>query len=261
MTTLKIFHVNAFATGAFSGNPAAVVPLDFWLSESLMQQIAAQNNLSETAFFVKIADGFHIRWFTPAVEVNLCGHATLASAYVIFELLGFSGKTITFDSKSGPLYVSRSEDELFLNFPAVVSEEIHIFEGIELALGSTPTRILKAADDVLLIFDMEDIVANLNPDFVLLSKINARGIIVSSLSNSYDFVCRFFGPKVGVNEDPVTGSAFTKLIPYWANVLGKTEMNACQISNRRGDVSCQLLGDRVLIGGKANLYLQGEISF
>jgi PhzF family phenazine biosynthesis protein len=261
MTIPKIFHVNAFASHAFSGNPAAVVPLDFWLSDSLMQQIAAQNNLSETAFFVKTADGFHVRWFTPAVEVNLCGHATLASAYVIFEMLGFSGKTITFDSKSGPLYVSRSGGEFFLNFPAVVSEEIQILEGVELALGSTPTKILKAGDDVLLIFEDEETIANLKPDFALLSTINARGIIVSSLSTSYDFVCRFFGPKVGVNEDPVTGSAFTKLIPYWAGVIGKTEMNACQISKRRGDVSCQLLGDRVLIGGRANLYLQGEISF
>jgi PhzF family phenazine biosynthesis protein len=261
MTTLKIFHVNAFASGAFSGNPAAVVPLDFWLSENLMQQIAAQNNLSETAFFVKTADGFHIRWFTPAVEVNLCGHATLSSAYVIFELLGFSGKTITFDSKSGPLYVSKSGSEFFLNFPAVVSEELQVLDGVVPALGSTPTKILKAADDVLLIFENEETVANLEPDFALLSSINARGVIVSSLSNPYDFVCRFFGPNVGVNEDPVTGSAFTKLIPYWAGILGKNEMNACQISKRRGDVSCQSLGDRVLIGGRANLYLQGEISF
>ncbi len=261
MTTLKIFHVNSFATSAFSGNPAAVVPLDFWLSESLMQHIAAQNNLSETAFFVKTADGFHIRWFTPMVEVNLCGHATLASAYVIFELLGFSGKFITFDSKSGPLYVSRVENEFFLNFPAVLSEEIQVLEGIESALGSTPTNILKAGDDLLLIFNDEETVANLKPDFTLLSKIDARGIIVSSLSISYDFVCRFFGPKVGINEDPVTGSAFTKLIPYWADILHKTEMNACQVSQRRGDVSCKLLSDRVLIGGSANLYLQGEISF
>lgn len=261
MTSLKIYHVNAFSSNPFAGNPAAVIPLDFWLSDVIMQQIAAQNNLSETAFFVKTSDGFHIRWFTPNVEVNLCGHATLASAYVIFEILGFQGESIAFDSKSGPLYVSRSNQDFYLNFPAVISEEVKSLEGIEEAMNASPVKILRAGDDVLLIFENESEVSNLNPDFGLLSKIDARGIIVSSISDKYDFVCRFFGPKVGINEDPVTGSAFTKLIPYWSAILGKTEMNACQISQRMGDVSCQLLGDRVLIGGKANLYLQGEISF
>jgi PhzF family phenazine biosynthesis protein len=261
VTSLKIYHVNAFSSNPFTGNPAAVVPLDFWLSETIMQQIASQNNLSETAFFVKTAEDFHIRWFTPTVEVNLCGHATLASAYVIFEILGFQGDTITFESKSGPLYVSTNGQEIFLNFPAVVAEELKILTGIEEAMNAIPIQIYEVGDDVLLIFESETAVANLNPDFGLLSKINARGVIASSKSETYDFVCRFFAPKVGVNEDPVTGSAFTKLIPYWSAILEKTKMNACQISQRRGDVRCELLDDRVLIGGKANLYLKGEISF
>ncbi len=261
MTSLKIYHVNAFASNPFSGNPAAVIPLDFWLSDAIMQQIAAQNNLSETAFFVKTSDGFHIRWFTPNVEVNLCGHATLASAYVIFEILGFQGESIVFESKSGPLYVSRCNQDFYLNFPAVISEEVKNLEGIVDAMNASPVQIFRAGDDVLLIFKNETEVSSLHPDFGLLTKIDARGVIVSSISDKYDFVCRFFGPKVGINEDPVTGSAFTKLIPYWSAILGKTKMEACQISQRRGDVSCELLGDRVLIGGKANLYLQGEISF
>ncbi len=261
MTSLKIYHVNAFSSNPFSGNPAAVIPLDFWLSDTIMQQIAAQNNLSETAFFVKTSEGFHIRWFTPSVEVNLCGHATLASAHVIFEILGFQGESIIFESKSGPLYVSRTKQDFYLNFPAVISYPIKSLEGIEQAMNAIPVHIFRAGDDVLLIFENETEISNLNPDFALLSRIDARGIIVTSLSDKYDFVCRFFGPRVGVNEDPVTGSAFTKLIPYWSSILGKTKMSACQISQRRGDVSCELLGDRVLIGGKANLYLQGEISF
>jgi PhzF family phenazine biosynthesis protein len=261
MTSLNIHHVNAFSFNPFSGNPAAVIPLDFWLSDAILQQIAAQNNLSETAFFIKISEGFHIRWFTPNVEVNLCGHATLASAYVIFESLGFQGESITFESRSGPLYVSRSNQDFYLNFPMVISEEVKNLEGIVEAMNVSPNKIYRAGDDVLLIFENEKVVASLNPDFGLLSKIDARGIIVSSTSEKYDFVCRFFGPKVGVNEDPVTGSAFTKLIPYWSEILGKNKMSACQISKRRGDVSCELLGDRVRIGGKANMYLQGEISF
>jgi PhzF family phenazine biosynthesis protein len=244
-----------------SGNPAAVIPLDFWLSDTIMQQISAQNNLSETAFFVKTSEGFHIRWFTPNVEVNLCGHATLASAYVIFEILRFQGESIIFESQSGPLYVSKADQDFFLDFPAVISEELKTLDGIEEAMNEIPSQIFKADDDVLLIFENEAAISSLNPDFGLLSKIDARGIIASSKSGVYDFVCRFFGPKVGINEDPVTGSAFTKLIPYWSAILKKTQMTACQISQRRGYVSCELLGDRVLIGAKANLYLQGEISF
>lgn len=261
MTSLKIYHINAFASESFSGNPAAVIPLEFWLPDDKMQQIAAQNNLSETAFFVKTADGFHIRWFTPKVEVNLCGHATLASAFVIFEILGFQNDSITFDSKSGPLYVTKNGQQIFLNFPASTVEQVKTLEGVEDAIGHPIERILKAGDDYLLIFENEGIVKNLNPDFSSLAKINARGVIVSSKSNTYDFVNRFFAPNVGIDEDPVTGSAYTKLIPYWSNILGKSKMDACQISERRGEVSCELMGERVLIGGKANLYLQGEILF
>ena len=261
MISLKIYHVNAFSSGAFTGNPAAVIPLDFWLSDSIMQKLAAQNNLSETAFFVKTTEGYHIRWFTPTTEVNLCGHATLASAFVIFDILNYQGDSLVFDSKSGSLFVSKNNGNIYLNFPAVLVEEVQELAGIEVAMGELPSKIYKADDDYLLLFENEEIVASLSPNFSLLSKIDARGIIVTSKSTKYDFVNRFFGPKVGVNEDPVTGSAFTKLIPYWANVFQKNSLSACQISERGGEVDCQLLDGRVIIGGKANLYLQGDITF
>lgn len=261
MISLKIYHVNAFSSGAFTGNPAAVIPLDFWLSDNIMQKLAAQNNLSETAFFVKTTEGYHIRWFTPTTEVNLCGHATLASAFVIFDILNYQGDSLVFDSKSGSLFVSKNNGNIYLNFPAVLLEEVQELEGIEVAMGELPSKIYKADDDYLLLFENEEIVANLSPNFSLLSKIDARGIIVTSKSTKYDFVNRFFGPKVGVNEDPVTGSAFTKLIPYWANIFQKNSLCACQISERGGEVDCQMLDERVIIGGKANLYLQGDITF
>ena len=261
MISLKIYHVNAFSSGAFTGNPAAVIPLDFWLSDNIMQKLAAQNNLSETAFFVKTTEGYHIRWFTPTTEVNLCGHATLASAFVIFDILNYQGDSLVFDSKSGSLFVSKNNGNIYLNFPAVLLEEVQELEGIEVAMGELPSKIYKADDDYLLLFENEEIVANLSPNFSLLSKIDARGIIVTSKSTKYDFVNRFFGPKVGVNEDPVTGSAFTKLIPYWANIFQKNSLCACQVSERGGEVDCQLLDERVIIGGKANLYLQGDITF
>ena len=261
MISLKIYHVNAFSSGAFTGNPAAVIPLDFWLSDNIMQKLAAQNNLSETAFIVKTTEGYHIRWFTPTTEVNLCGHATLASAFVIFDILNYQGDSLVFDSKSGSLFVSKNNGNIYLNFPAVLLEEVQELEGIEVAMGELPSKIYKADDDYLLLFENEEIVANLSPNFSLLSKIDARGIIVTSKSTKYDFVNRFFGPKVGVNEDPVTGSAFTKLIPYWANIFQKNSLCACQVSERGGEVDCQLLDERVIIGGKANLYLQGDITF
>lgn len=259
MITLKIYHVNAFANGPFSGNPAAVIPLDFWISDELMQQIAAQNNLSETAFFVKNTEGFHIRWFTPKAEVALCGHATLASAFVLFEILKIQNDAIVFESKSGPLFVNKIGSKINLNFPSQALEQIDAISDLEEGLGHASLKTYKAGDDILLIYPNEQIIASLKPDFGLLAKVDVRGIIVSSVSENYDFVCRFFAPKVGINEDPVTGSAFTKLIPYWSNILDKTQMNACQISERRGEVSCELLEDRVLIGGMANCYLIGEV--
>jgi len=259
MITLKIYHVNAFASGPFSGNPAAVIPLDFWISDDLLQKIASQNNLSETAFFVKSLEGFHIRWFTPKTEVALCGHATLASAFVLFEILKIKNDLIVFESKSGPLFVNRNKNKINLNFPSQSVDQIEAIPVLEQGLGHASLKTFKAGDDVLLIYPNENIINCLSPDFGILDKVDVRGIIVSSISQKYDFVCRFFAPKVGINEDPVTGSAFTKLIPYWSNVLNKTQMNACQISERRGDVSCELLGDRVLIGGVANCYLIGEV--
>ena len=259
MISLKIYHVNAFSETAFGGNPAAVVPLEFWLSDEIMQQIAFQNNLSETAFFVKTSSGYQIRWFTPKVEVNLCGHATLASSYVLFEILKIEEKTLVFDSKSGPLYVTKQNDTIFLDFPAVEFEEVEPNLEIQTGLKLKPLATFKAIDDYMLVFESESDVLNADPDFGILAKTNARGIIVTAPSNNFDFVCRFFAPRVGINEDPVTGSAFTKLIPYWSKKLNKTIMNACQVSERKGFVNCEYKNDRVLIGGKPNLYLVGEI--
>ncbi|MCA0363531.1 MAG: PhzF family phenazine biosynthesis protein [Bacteroidetes bacterium] len=255
-----IYCVNAFSKGDFTGNPAAVVPLDFWIPDSTMQKIAMQNNLSETAFFVKNKNGFHIRWFTPKVEVDLCGHATLASAYVIFEILKISESEILFDSRSGILKVFKSENTIFLDFPAADLKTISVDTGIFEALKTESViSWQRAKDDFLLELPDENTVKKLKPDFQKISQTPARGVIVTAPSEDYDFVCRFFAPRVGINEDPVTGSAFTKLIPFWSKKLNKEKLFAKQISERGGEVICQYNGGRVLIGGSASVYLRGRI--
>lgn len=261
MTDFSIYHVNAFTTTAFTGNPAAVVPLNFWLDDATLQLIAAQNNLSETSFFVKTLSGFNIRWFTPKVEVKLCGHATLAAAYVIFEELGYNSDTIIFESKSGELSVSKSGNKLFLDFPAASFEIVPEANDLVFAIGATPEYIFKAEDDYMLVFESKSQIEEISPDFGLLTNVKARGIIVTAISDeeNIDFVSRFFGPASGVNEDPVTGSAHTKLIPYWAKRLSKNKMVAKQISKRGGLLFCELKGERVSIGGEAQLYLKGKI--
>jgi PhzF family phenazine biosynthesis protein len=255
---LKIYQVDAFTTRPFHGNPAAVVPLDAWLADEMMQSIALENNLSETAFFVKEGEKFHIRWFTPAVEVDLCGHATLASAYVLFNELRAADSSITFTSKSGELRVERDGERLVLDFPAIVSEKIESADAIVAAIGAAPKEIYKAMD-YMLIFDSEDTIALLRPDFHALYGTDARGVIVTAPGNSVDFVSRFFAPGSGIDEDPVTGSAHCALTPYWAKKLGKIALTARQISQRGGELTCELAGDRVKIGGYATLYLTGEI--
>jgi len=256
---IQIFQADAFASSLFKGNPAAVVPLKQWLTDELMQQIALENNLSETAFFIPEGDHFHIRWFTPKAEVKLCGHATLATAHVIFNELGFQDELIQFNSKSGILTVKKIGDKLQLDFPADFAQSVEPIPVFAEAFGTHPLATFKGRTDYLLLFDSEETIQEFQPDISLLLSTNARGIMVTAKGNEVDFVSRFFAPAVGVNEDPVTGSAHTTLIPFWANRLNKTEMTALQLSSRGGQLWCTLSGDRVLIAGKAVTYLRGEI--
>lgn len=256
---LQIYQADAFAAGLFKGNPAAVVPLQEWLSDELMQQIAMENNLSETAFFIPEGDHFHIRWFTPKAEVRLCGHATLGTAHILFNELNFQGDLLEFESLSGLLTVKKVGDKLQLDFPADFAQEVDSIETFTEAFGTKPLKTLKGRTDYLLLFESEETIKNLQPNIQLLLSTNARGIMVTAKGNEVDFVSRFFAPSVGVNEDPVTGSAHTTLIPFWANRLNKNELTALQLSARGGQLWCTLSGDRVFIAGKAVTYLRGEI--
>ncbi len=259
MTKLKIYQADAFASELFKGNPAAIVSLTEWLPDQLMQQIAAENNLSETAFFIPENDHFHIRWFTPKAEVALCGHATLATAHILFNELDFQSETITFNSKSGMLTVRKIEDKLQLNFPADFPMLDSLNPKFSEALGCKPIAVFKGRTDYLLLFESEEIIRNMNPNFHLLKQTDARGIMVTAKGTDVDFVSRFFAPGVGIDEDPVTGSAHTTLIPFWAWRLKKKELTALQLSERGGQLWCTMSDDRVLIAGKAITYLRGEI--
>ncbi len=255
---LQLYQVDAFSSKPFGGNPAAVVPLDAWLPDETMRHIAAENNLAETAFFVKNDDGFDLRWFTPEVEMDLCGHATIASAYVLYELLGFEESTLKFQTKSGELRVTRDGELFMLDFPSRPAADCETPAGLADALGAEPQRVLKARD-YLAIYASEADILTLRPDFRAISALDVHAVIVTAPGGSRDFVSRFFAPSVGVDEDPVTGSAHCTLIPYWAERLGKTELFARQVSARGGDLFCELAGDRVKIGGNATLYMKGEI--
>lgn len=256
----KIYQIDAFADVLFSGNPAAVCPLDNWLDADIMQKIAAENNLAETAFTVPVENGFEIRWFTPTVEVDLCGHATLASAFVLINFEGFTDDKINFFSKnSGTLTVTKNGDLFTLNFPSDSLQKIENLSQFKNCFAHQPIEAYQGKTDYLLIFENESQIVNMKPNFSEIAKINARGIIVSSISENFDFVSRFFGPNCGVNEDPVTGSAHTTLTPFWAEKLGKTKLTAKQISKRGGVLECELKNDRILISGKCKTYLKGEI--
>jgi PhzF family phenazine biosynthesis protein len=258
-TTIKRYQVDAFAENIFEGNPAVVCPLTEWLPDALMQQIAMENNLSETAFYVKESAGYRIRWFTPAVEVDLCGHATLATAFVMFNHEKYGGEEISFQSRSGILKVSRNNGLLTLNFPADELREVEIQADLIEGFNDRPTKILKGKTDYMFVYESENQVRNCSPDFFKVAKIKARGIIITAPGKSHDFVSRFFGPQAGVNEDPVTGSAHTTLTPYWASVTGKKELKAAQLSARGGKLYCKLEGDRVSISGSARLFSEGLI--
>jgi PhzF family phenazine biosynthesis protein len=256
---IPIFQADAFASILFKGNPAAVVPLTQWLPDQTMQQIAAENNLSETAFFIPEGDHFHIRWFTPKAEVNLCGHATLATAHVLFNELDYKGSTLLFNSRSGMLTVSQLKDMLQLDFPADFVQPIELNPVFADALGIAPIAAFKGHTDYLLLFESQEMIQEMMPNFHLLKQIGARGVIVTAAGEEVDFVSRFFAPGVGIDEDPVTGSAHTSLVPFWSARLHKTELNALQLSDRGGQLWCTLAGDRVLIAGHAATYLRGEI--
>ncbi len=260
---IKIFQIDAFTDKLFGGNPAAVCPLDHWLEDKLLLQIAAENNLAETAFFLKLPDDrFHLRWFTPEIEMDLCGHATLASAYVIFEELGYQGKEIKFKTLSGELLVKKKEDQLEMDFPSRPPVKAELPEIIRQSLNLQPKEVWKARD-YLLVYEQEEDIRKIAPNVALMNQINIDpgGIIVTAKSeqDSIDFVSRLFTPQATVFEDPVTGSAHCTLIPFWAERLHKTEFHALQISARGGELFCKLEGDRVRISGRAVKYLEGVI--
>ncbi len=258
---MTLYQIDAFADKLFSGNPAAVIPLDTWIDDSLMQKIAEENNLAETVFFVPKQDGFHIRWFTPELEIDLCGHATLAAAFVLFELLEYEKDTITFYSQSGPLKVHRDGANIALDFPAWKPERITDYpEELIKGLGITEhLGVYKNRDYIVELETEKDVVA-VRPDFSLLNKINVIGIIVTAPGSNCDFVSRFFAPNCGIPEDPVTGSSHSQLIPFWAEKLNKTKLHALQLSKRGGELLCEQKGDRVEMKGKAVFYMKGEIN-
>lgn len=257
---IPIYQVDAFSETLFSGNPAAVCPLENWLDDQLLQNIAAENNLSETAFLVRKNKLVEIRWFTPVAEVALCGHATLASAHVLFHHFKILEETIHFHSRhSGELTVTKKGTLLELNFPVDQLEPALPPDGLIAAIGKKPLEIWKGKKDYLLLYGSQEDIEELSPDFGALKTVHARGIITTAAGYECDFVSRFFAPAVGVNEDPVTGSAHTSLTPFWAHRLNQLSFNAMQLSKRGGFLKCQLFGDRVLISGQAKTYLVGDI--
>jgi len=256
---IPCFKVDAFTGEIFHGNPAAVCPLEKWLPDATLQNIAAENNLSETAFFVAHGNEYELRWFTPTVEVDLCGHATLAAAFVLFTEHKFSGGEIRFHSRSGILTVTRGGEVLTLDFPSRPPEMCVAPEALIRGLGRTTAQVFKARD-FMAVFKSVDDVKNLQPNFAALKTLDCLGITATAKGDDCDFVSRFFAPAAGIDEDPVTGSAHCTLIPFWAGQLKKNKMFARQISRRGGELYCELAGDRVRIGGKAVLFLRGEIS-
>ena len=255
---LILYQLDAFTNKLFGGNPAAVCPLDEWIDEELMQNIALENNLSETAFFVPKGEIFEIRWFTPKVEIMLAGHPTLATAYIIFNILNYSKDIIEFNSKSGPLYVSKEKDILWLDFPTNKPSTHLIEKEISDALGKEPIELYKKRNYIA-VYESQDVIKSIKPNFEKIKELDSHGIIITSEGDDVDFVSRFFAPSMGVNEDPVTGSAHTELIPLWTEKLGKDKMIAHQISERKGELYCENHGNRVKIGGKAKLYMKAEI--
>jgi len=259
---IPIYQIDAFTSEVFSGNPAAVCILDEWIEDRLLQSVAAENNLSETAYLVQNKNDFDLRWFTPTTEVELCGHATLASAFVQFFYREWSEDKIRFRTrKSGQLMVTKKGEVLEMDFPARPPAHLRTHpDALSRALGVTPKKVYGSAEDLMVVFDSEKTITEIQPDFAILEQLDCRGIIITAPGDRCDFVSRFFAPKVGVPEDPVTGSAHCVLIPYWATVLGKNELHALQVSKRGGELFCGFAGERVRISGKAALYLEGTVT-
>jgi PhzF family phenazine biosynthesis protein len=255
---IPIYQVDAFTGVVFCGNPAAVCPLEEWLPDETLQAIAAENNLSETAYFVPTGERFALRWFTPGCEVDLCGHATLASAYVLFRELGVTSNTVRFDTKSGELVVRRDGERFVMDFPSRPPGPVEADPNLRQAMGGEPIEIM-AARDYVLTYKSEAEVRALAPNMEALARINRFAFIATARGEDCDFVSRFFAPAKGVPEDPVTGSAHCTLTPYWAAKLGKTTLKARQISKRGGELFCRLAGDRVEMAGSATLFLRGRI--
>jgi PhzF family phenazine biosynthesis protein len=258
---IPYYHVDAFASKPFTGNPAGVCPLDTWLPAETMQLIAAENRHAETAFFVQDAnkpDCFHLRWFTPTAEIDLCGHATLAAAFVLREYLSFKAPIVRFETLSGTLTVALQGEQLWLDFPSRPGKPYAAPAALAEGLGKTPLEVYLSRDILAVFANQEDITA-LAPDFARIADLEALGVIATAPGVDVDFVSRFFAPRVGVPEDPVTGSSHCTLIPYWAARLNRPHMTARQLSARSGELTCELAGDRVRIGGRAVLYLHGSI--
>ena len=253
------FEVNSFTNTVFKGNPAGVCPLDSWIDDDLMQKIATENGLSETAFFVPEDDHYELRWFTPKIEVDLCGHATLASAYVLFEHLGFEGEVVVFNTQSGELKVARSGSSIIMDFPSRPAKPIDAPDDLMSGL-SFPSKEVYKSNDYMVVYPSEEIVRNVEPDIDELGKLDCTGIIITAPGDDVDFVSRFFAPQAGIAEDPVTGSAHCTLAPYWADRLGKTDLTARQVSERGGEIACRVADDRVHIAGQAVLYLKGFLN-
>lgn len=255
---IPIYQVDAFTNKQFGGNPAAVCPLEQWIDDELMQKIAAENNLSETAFFVKKDSEYELRWFTPKGEIDLCGHATLGTSYIIFNYIDKNASSVKFNTKSGILEVSKDGNLLTMIFPSREAEKCEAPEALIKGLGKTPVEVYKARD-YMAVFEKEEDILNLQLNMEELKKLDSVGVIVTAKGNEVDFVSRFFAPKLGVNEDPVTGSSHCTLIPYWSKVLNKKELNDLQLSERKGKLYCADLGDKVRISGEVALYLEGNI--
>lgn len=258
---LTIYQVDAFAEKVFQGNPAAIVPLEDWIEDDLMQKIAMENNLAETAFFVKTDSGYHIRWFTPTLEIDLCGHATLASAYIIKNFLEPHLAEINFSTQKVGILRAMAKDGIYtLDFPSRMPLPVDVPDKLFKSLNiSTAVEVLKSRD-YFVVLPNEDAVKNIEPNFELIKELESVGLIVTAKGQSADVVSRCFFPKAGIDEDPVTGSAHCNIVPYWSNKLGKAKLFCKQLSQRGGDLHCELEGDRVLMSGKCVLYLQGEIN-
>ena len=255
-----MFQIDAFTSEVFSGNPAAVCPLTDWLEDAQMQAIAAENNLSETAFFIPDNGNYKLRWFTPSCEVNLCGHATLASAFVILTFLEPSRNSLKFETLSGSLWVSRNGELLKMDFPRLEPTVCQNFPSLLIdGLGKTPPEVLSTKDNYLAVLASENEVRAVQPDFSLLKQLHPYGVVVTAPGNEVDFVSRYFAPSYGIPEDPVTGSIHCTLVPYWADRLGKTQLHARQVSSRGGELFCEALQNRVTISGHAVRYFDGYI--